>query len=289
MAEATTFTTPVGRLVWGSISQGRTKDNDGVPYVVKNGPNAGQPITRFDFGLAILKTPGKPWQHEAWGALIVRVATAAWPQGQWQAPTFAWKVTDGDSAVPNKAGRKPCDREGYPGHWVLAFSSSYAPSVYEVGPHGPVLHPTPAAVKTGYYVEVAGNVAGNGAVQSPGVYLNHSMVAFRGFGPEIVSGPDVASAGFGASPLPAGASAMPAAAMAAPPQTPYAPPVAVPPPGVAPNPAWVAGAAAPPPPVAAPPPAPVRRMTPLATATYEAYAAMGWTDPLLVQHGLMVA
>jgi hypothetical protein len=30
-------------------------------------------------------------------------------------------------------------------------------------------------------------------------------------------------------------------------------------------------------------------MTPLATATYEAYTAMGWTDPLLIQHGLMVA
>lgn len=82
---------------------------------------------------------------------------------------------------------------------------------------------------------------------------------------------------------------MPAAAMAPPPPTPYVPPVALPPPGVAPNPAWVAGAVAPPPPVAAPPPVPVRQMTALATATYEAYVAMGWTDPLLVQHGLMAA
>ena len=37
----TNFTTPVGRLVMGSLYKPQTTDADGKPLVVKSGPNAG--------------------------------------------------------------------------------------------------------------------------------------------------------------------------------------------------------------------------------------------------------
>lgn len=82
---------------------------------------------------------------------------------------------------------------------------------------------------------------------------------------------------------------MVAAAPAAPP--PVVAPPSAPPPSYQPHPGFTAGAAAPPPaPVVAPPPAaPVRQMTAAANgATYEQMIAAGWTDALLIQHGMMV-
>jgi hypothetical protein len=81
-------------------------------------------------------------------------------------------------------------------------------------------------------MEVAFSVDGNGQQNNPGIYLNHSMVCFRGFGQEIQFGPNVEEAGFGASPLPAGASAVPLASSVAlpgmpPPAAPAPPPMAV--------------------------------------------------------------
>lgn len=166
-------------------------------------------------------------------------------------------------------------------------------------------------------------VESNNSTQTAGLYLNHSMVCFRGYGAEITFGPDVASAGFGKAPLPAGASAVPlggtpmpplpngaaaapvpmsapVAGATPPPPMAYAPPVAAPVP-VVPNVGFVqvpppAGPVVMPPPpsipaVAVPPPAPpVRQMTAAAGgATYESMIAAGWTDALLVQHGMMLA
>jgi hypothetical protein len=76
-----------------------------------------------------------------------------------------------------------------------------------------------------------------------------------------------------------GAGAAPGAPMTAPPVAPMtAPPVAPPAAPMAPP-------AAPP----APPAAPVHQMTPKAAGTtYEQFIAAGWTDELLVQHGMML-
>ena len=269
------FTTPVGRLVMGSPYKGRDKDAEGKPLVAKNGPNAGQPRLDYYLAVAIPKGSETHWNQTKWGDLIWQTGAAAFPQGQSVAPTFAWKVTDGDSAVPNKRGNKPCDREGHRGHWVLNFSSSFPPEIYNAD--GSQRIQEPGAVKLGYYVQIAGNVEGNKSMSQPGVYLNHRMVALSGYGPEIVVGPDATSAGFGQAPLPSGASAVPLAAMTS-------PPVAAP---VTPHPGFLT-AALPPPPAA--PPAPVRVMLPAAGgATYEAMIAAGWTDVQLVQHGMMKA
>lgn len=286
--DRTTFLTPVGRLVAGSPYEGQTKNQDGTPKVVKQGANAGHPRTEFYFGLAIAKTPGQHWAASpGWGATIWQVGNAAFPQGQAGAPSFAWKIVDGDSTVPNKAGKRPCDNEGYPGHWILNFTGGFAPGVYNKD--GSVELKEAGLVKLGDYIQVSGNVTGNNSTQSPGVYLNHDMVAFAGVGKRISSrgGPDASAVGFGQEPLPVGAQPVPATPM----QQVMAPAPVVPVPAavvpVVPSPAFLAVPAAPVAPVA--PVAPARVMTPKAQgASYEQLLAAGWTDQTLVQHGLMV-
>lgn len=270
--------TPVGRLVAGSLYKAQTTDAEGRPLVVKSGPQAGQPRVDYFFALAIPKGPEQHWNQTAWGQKIWAAGQTAFPNGQCNAPTFAWKVTDGDSQIPNRVGRKPCDREGYPRHWVLSFSSGFPPKIYNADGTQQILEPD--AVKLGYYVQVFGSVAGNDSLQQPGVFLNHGMVALSAYGPEIVVGPDAAAVGFGGQPLPAGASTAPVSAPFNPaPVTPAPAAVAAP---IVPNPAILQ-----PPP---PPAAPARVMLPAANgATYEAMVAAGWTDALLVQHGMMRA
>jgi hypothetical protein len=321
MSEAKSMLTPTGRIVYGDLYKAQEKDADGKPRVIKNGPNAGQPAPQFAFGLAIPKTPGVFWWSEPWGQIIYSQAVAAFPQavatavaeiqaGRDGSKFFAFKVMDGDSTIPNKKGRKPCDREGYPGHWVISFASLYQPRVFNRDGSQALVEP--GHVKTGYYVQVEGTVAGNDSSQNPGVFINPRMVAMQGFGAEIVSGPDASSVGFGGGPAPAGMSTTPPGGMpAAPgaPGAPAAPPVVAPAvpvvaaapaapvapvTAVAPNPAILAAPAAPPPPVAAaaappPPPAagPVLTAKAPAGVTYAQMIASGWNDATLRQHGYL--
>jgi hypothetical protein len=279
MSNSANILLPVGRLVLGSLYKGQDKDAEGRPLVVKTGAGAGQPRLDYFFGLAIPKGAEQHWNQTAWGQKIWEIGQRGFPNGQANAPTFAWKVTDGDSQVPNRKGNKPCDREGYRGNWVLSLSSGFAPKVYRIGASGGAeLWPEADAVNLGDYVEVHANVADNGSLQQPGIYLNHNMVCFRGYGPRIVVGPNPNEVGFGASALPPGASATPAGSAFAPaPQVPAPVPVAPPQPPVVPNAAFMA-------------PPPVRQMLPAANGVpYESYIASGWTDAQLVQHGYMAA
>lgn len=306
MSTRTDILTPAARLVQGSLYKPNTTDAEGKPLVNKSGPNIGQPRVEFYFAVAIPKGGEQHWSQTAWGAVILGVGREAFPQAH-QAPTFAWKVKDGDSTVPNRRGKRPCDSEGFPGHWVLSFSSGYAPGVFR--DNGTVPLTTPDAVKLGDWVQVFGSVGGNGSQTQPGVFLNHSMVNFVATGERIVVGPDAASVGFGVAALPAGATALPPAgavtAAGAPAfpapvaQFPGTPVAAVAAPlAVQPHPGFLApapvGAAMPMPPAlpvpAVPPAAPARQMTAKAGgASYEAFIEQGWTDATLVQHGYMVA
>ncbi len=257
------ITLPPGRLVGGSVFEMQTKDMDGNPLVVKNGPDKGKPTERMYFAVAIPKAQGEThWAYTAWGAQILARGRADFPQGQAERPDFAWKIEDGDSVVPNKKGKKNADREGYPGHWVLRLSSGYAVKTYTtigVAPGNPPQLMDPKALTLGNYVEVYVGVDGNDDVtRNPGVYLNPSMVSLCAYGTPIVMGPDVGAAGFGkATALPPGASLTPPAGFVPPTAGAGAPPPpggpGAPPPG-APPPA--ASYAAPPPvSAAAPPPA----------------------------------
>lgn len=236
MAQKVNITSPVGRIVMGSLYDPNTTDAEGKPLVVKTGPNAGQPRVNYFFALAIPKGAEPHWAHTPWGQQIWNVGNQAFPNAA-QSPAFAWKIEDGDSQIPNKKGRKPCDNEGWRGHWILKFSGGFAPKVYQQEGAGYVQVMQKDFCKPGYFVEVAFSVEGNGSQSQPGVYLNHSMVCFRAYGQEITFGPDVASAGFGAAPLPAGASMTPPAGALPMPQAPAAvPPVpGAPVPGQAPG------------------------------------------------------
>lgn len=232
MAQKVNITSPVGRIVMGSLYDPSTTDAEGKPLVVKTGPNAGQPRVNYFFALAIPKNPGEThWAQTAWGQQIWNVGNQAFPNAA-QSPAFAWKIEDGNSQIPNKKGRKPCDNEGWRGHWILKFSGGFAPKVYQQEGAGYVQVMQKDFCKPGYFVEVAFSVEGNGSQSQPGVYLNHSMVCFRAYGPEISFGPNVASAGFGQSPLPVGASMTPPAGAIPMPQAPAAAPAGYMPPPV---------------------------------------------------------
>ena len=146
-AESTNLTTPVGRLVMGSLYRPNTTDAEGRPLLIKNGPNAGQPRSEYYFALAIPKGTEQSWAQTEWGAAIYNTGVRAFPQGQYQKPDFAWKIEDGDSTIPNQKGRKNVDREGHKGHWILKFSSGNAPKVFNAD--GTQAITEPGAVKTG--------------------------------------------------------------------------------------------------------------------------------------------
>lgn len=317
------LTTPVARIVWGDLYDPQTKDFDGKPLTTKTGPQAGQPRVDYPFGIAIPKRGEQHWAQTDWGAKIWAVGHTAFP-AQAQRPDFAWKITDGDSMVPNKKNRVPNAQEGFPGHWVLRCGSGFAPNLFTligVQDGKPASLLEKGAIQPGFYCQVNINVQGNNNQNNAGIYLNHNMVCLIAYGPVIRSGPSADGVGFGqgvqlppgatlapvgnfnpAQPLPAPApyavppvALPPAPAPVAyqPPAAPYvappppATPVAYQPPAPAPVPAHPAMAAAPLPPAPMAPAA--RQMTAKAGGQpYESFIAGGWTDDTLRAHGYMV-
>jgi hypothetical protein len=205
---------PPARLVQGDLYKAQDKDQHGAPLVIKTGPNIGKARVNFFFAIAIRKNAGEQvWWQTPWGAKISQLGMSWWPQGQAQNPRFAWKIEDGDDTTPNQNGRKNCDREGFPGHWIVQLGSSFATKVYD-SQGNPLLQE--GLVKRGFWVEVLANLASNENAQNPGIYINHAAVAFRAPDKEITSGPDPRSIGFGAAPLPAGVTAAPVGTAAMP-------------------------------------------------------------------------
>lgn len=302
---------PEGRLIMGNLYTGSDKDAKGNPRLVKTGPNKGQALVQFFMGVAIPKRGEQHWAQTEWGSKIYQTGAAAFPN-VYQTPSFAWKIDDGDSTIPNKQGKRPCDIEGARGHWIVKLSSGYAPKVFAQPSPGVFQELTePNAVKTGYWIQVSGSVAGNNSSESPGVYLNHGMVLFVRPDAEIRQGPDAATAFAGAAVsqgLPSGTPAVPFAGVPAPAAPAALPvPAAMPPVAVPPNPAFLAGpgapampAAVPPMPMAAavPPSAPTvppvlaePQMTAAGFAsgfTYRQYRSNGWSDAQMRQAGLIV-
>lgn len=261
MSEKQTFLTDVGRIIQGSLYKPQTTDQKGNPLVVKSGPNMGKPMQKFFVAVAIPKVAGQHWATTKWGEVIWRVGHASFPQKA-GLPNFAWKVIDGDSVEIDDNGKRWCDKPNFPGNWVLRMSSGYAPQIYRINDQRQLIpDPTPDLIVPGDYVEVFGNVEGNGDPSKSGVYLNHSMFCLRNKGERIFAGPDPTAVGFGGGQLPPGA----ALATGAP-----VPPAAPGAPGVPPAP----GAYAPVPPAApayGAPPAP-GAYAPAPPASAPAYA-----------------
>ncbi len=207
------FLTPVGRLLQGDAIEPQTKDQQGNPLTIKSGPNMGQLTQRFFVAIGWAKTNpefGPMWEK------MQRIARAAFPQhfnaqtGACTHPNFSYKYMDGDGVDTN--GKPNASKEGFAGHHVLKFSSTFPPKCYYYGQWRPEQQITDKnLIKRGYFVRVGGTIEGNANVQKPGLYLNCNMIELCAMGPEIVSGPDAAAV-FGAAAvgaLPAGAIALP--------------------------------------------------------------------------------
>lgn len=314
--KATQFRTRTGRIVWTGADNGTnslyepcTKDFDGNPL---GNNDDGSPKLSYRLGLAIAKQPGEThWAQCPEGVIIWAQGHTDHPQAA-GSPDFSWKAVDGDSTVKTaKAKMRPCDKEGFPGHWVFTINSGY-PFKF-VNADGSAYLLDKGAVKCGDYVQIACSVLGNTG-KSPGVYINHQIVSLQGLGAAILGGPDPKTLGFGQGPQPAGMTPVghantgstpppaptPPAAPAAPgtpapppppatqqvPQVPVAPAagfVGTPPP---PNGAPAAPGTPPPP----PPSAPVGpQMTAKANGQpYAAFIAAGWTDATLKAQGYML-
>ena len=207
------FLTPVGRYVSGSMTEPNTTDFYGDPLVVKSGPNKGQPTQRFFFGLAIAK------DNPEWGPLyklIYDTAVLGFPslfdaQRNCLNPDFAFKITDGDSNIPNAKQNLPCEKEGYPGHWILKFSGTQPPKCYDLNHRELVGDDLKERLKRGYFIRVQGSVSSNGELSKPGVYINYGAVQLCGYGGEIRGGVDPNEAFAEAPQLPPGASTTPIA------------------------------------------------------------------------------
>lgn len=221
---------PVARYVTGNMYEVvEKKDNNGNvrTYPVTH-KKAGQPMLESYFGIAIPKAAGqahwamKPsnWEQTNpgqpyWGEQIWAVGNASFPKlvdpklGYITLPTFAWKIEDGDDTTPKGEKQvRNCDKPGHPGHWIVHLKTpGKMPKMYNADATQLLLEPD--AIKRGYYVEVYGDVQGNGQVGKAGVYLNHELVAYRAPGDEIRTGTNVKAVGFGRGALPAGVSAAP--------------------------------------------------------------------------------
>jgi len=114
---------PAGRMVGGNLDKlfPRT-DSAGKPKMTHDG----KPELQCSFGYAIPKAGEAHWNQTAWGKIIYDAGAAAHPTLV-ASPAFSWKITDGDSPLPNKKGKRPCDQAGYLGHWVLWFSQGWLP------------------------------------------------------------------------------------------------------------------------------------------------------------------
>lgn len=285
MSERINLVTPVGRIVAGDLWEPRTKDFQGNQLKVKTGPNAGQDRAEYYIGLAIPKnSPEWPAIHAA----IYNEARRGFPNlfdasGNFQGQKFAWKFVDGDDTRLNLNNVRPCDKEGYPGHYVLSLASSIAPKVYDR--NNQPIDPTSKAVKRGDYVRVQLSFISNDQQTNPGLYMSANLVQFSHQGEEISSGPDAAAV-FGGTPMPAapaGANTNPQPGMS--PMmtgttTPAAPATSTPTPPAAPAPAPVANVAPAPDFLNPAPAAPVVEQFSYQGGVYtrDALRASGWTD-----------
>ena len=257
---------PIGRLIGGSAFKTKPKtEQDGkTPKIGRDG----RPQVSVSFGVAIPKTQAN-WRQEVWGNVLYEVGRQAFPQMHLN-PSFAWKIVDGDSLIPNKSGKVPSNQAGHKGHWVIWFSQGWAPKLATAD--GSAELPGDRFV-TGYYVQVFASVAGNGASgagHTPGIYINPVAVALAGEGEVIVVDVDTTNVGFGGA-LPAGAKPVTSVVAAFAPAAPSYPP----------NAAFMT----PPPP--APPSSPAAPVMLKNGATYDSYIVAGWSDAQIRQAGLL--
>ena len=249
--------TPVGRLVRGHpLMQHKQVDNAGQPKLFSDG----QQMMQTYVALAIPKQGEQHWAQTEWGAQIYQMAVESWPAGEYQQAAFAWKITDGDSQIPDKKMKKPFEREGFAGHWVINASTLFNIACYHRDSYDPSQRiQVKETIKTGDYCRMQIEVKSNESTQTAGIYVTPKLFELYQCGVKIIGDSEADPGAFvaaGAGVLPVGAlidTVAPAPVAPAPvAPAPVAPAPVAPAPGVAVVPAPVA-----PVPVAPVPVAPV--------------------------------
>lgn len=212
----TQFTSPVGRLVQGSMTMQQETDINN-PNIKLTNPD-GTPKMSLFFALAFPKKLDNGQDNQEFlqfYTLMVQTAQAAWPalfpNGATTSsnPKFSWKYQDGDGVDTN--GQSVSGKAGFAGNHIIKFASNYNVSCFVEGqfaPHQQLQKPD-ETIKRGYWLRVFGDMRSNNATgtQVPGISIYPSLVSFVARGEEIASGPDAAAA-FGGAPVgyvPAGA------------------------------------------------------------------------------------
>ncbi len=196
------ITTPVARLVLGSLYKGDTEAMDGSPLINKKG----EPYTNYWFNIAIPKGKETSWKETDWGKEIYAVGKAAFPNGQAERKSFSWKIIDGDSEeVSDKSisGKPPCKWEGYPSNWIMTLKTQL--QFKKVDRTGQKELAEDQVINLGDFVQVNIEASTNNSTSSPGVYLTPKVVSYSAFGERIIVGVDPSECGFGEAPLPKGA------------------------------------------------------------------------------------
>lgn len=168
---------PVGRIVdgnpWDHRAQTVYGTNPPQPKMKKDG--SGQ-VHELYFGLAINKAD--PGWASFW-AEIGAVAAAGYPSGEYQLPTFGWKVADGDD--PKYAGK-----EGFAGCYIIRLNTQLT-NTKRINAQGQDLVDK-TQMKTGDYVDVLISVRTDGHQVNPSVWLSPEIVRHNSYGEAIMTG-----------------------------------------------------------------------------------------------------
>ena len=263
-------------------------------------PNFGCAHPRFSFKIMDgdgVDDNGKPNRDKAGfaGCWIVKYSTSIKAPGIWQEPNFAEmeQITDPRAFPRGYYGRinhtiQSNDNDQRPGLYVnldkVAISANQAGAeIIQSGPSAAEAFGGASTVAAGgSYAGVSMAAPAGGLIAKPGVDLEAYRKAGWTDDLLVQHGHATRAAPLPASPPPVPGVPTPAAST---PPVPGAAPATPSPSNPAPPPydGYMATGAA-----AAPPAAPVRVMLPAANgATYEAMIAAGWTDAMLVQHGMM--
>ena len=188
--------------------------------------------TKIFYAVAVPKNGTTQWAQTPWGAQVYGQAQADWPNGEYQRPDFSWKIIDGDSTIPNKAGKAPVTQEGYPGHWVIKCETYLAgmPHCHPAGNYDAMARiQNPEEIKPGDYCRIVIDIKGNSPSKSPGIYINPEVFELTRAGQTIQLASDLNVADIlgaaGASQVPPGAAVDNSVQQAAPPVTQGVPPV----------------------------------------------------------------
>jgi hypothetical protein len=177
-------------LITGRLVAGHPLRQQAVTDQITKAPKldaSGAPRHETFFAVAIPKTE-PDWKLSPWGQQFVAAAVEGWTGGEHLSPTFAWKVIDGDSQIPNKAGKRPCDKEGYPGHWVVSCSTGIPVACFNAGQWGAMeALQDPNLIKCGDYCRANLIVRANKPSQTAGIYVNPNAFELSRAGELIVS------------------------------------------------------------------------------------------------------